>query len=111
MKTPYPTDCPPDNQREMDNNTPHAAKDWYDFLPPPVYSTNYITWHFNLDDPEGERRLRECLDAPKWKSAVWEFDQWMRNEIKHCGAGPDFEKTRAHLHTVFGEHGIDIWEE
>jgi len=88
-----------DNQRETDND--------------PVSQDN-ISWStitFNLDDPEGERRLRECLDAPKWKSAVWEFDNWMRNEIKHYGAGPDFEKIRAHLHTVFGEHGIDIWED
>ena len=31
------------------------------------------TLRFNLDDPEGERRLRECLDAPKVKVAIWEF--------------------------------------
>ena len=101
MKTPYPTDCPPDNQREMDNNAPHASKDW----------SGYVTWRFNLDDPEGERRLRECLDAPKWKSAVWEFDQWLRNEIRHHDAGEDAETIREYLHIVFGEHGIDIWEE
>ena len=92
--------CPPGNQLETDYNA--------------AWSQDNISWStitFNLDDPEGERRLRECLDAPKWKSAVWEFDNWMRNEIKHCGAGPDFEKIRAHLHAVFGEHGIDIWEE
>ena len=74
------------------------------------------TLTFNLDYPEGERRLRECLDAPKLKSAVQEFDQWMRARIKYgadgTGAGgPIDEVIRAHLHTIFCEHGIDIWDE
>ena len=109
MKTPYPDNCPPDNQREMDNNTQHAAKDWYDFVPPAPSTT--ATLAFNLDDPDGLRRLVEYLDAPKWKSAVWEFDQWLRNEIRHHDAGEDAETIREYLHIVFGEHGIDIWEE
>ena len=71
----------------------------------------WSTLTFNMDDPEGERRLRECLDAPEWKSAVREFDNWMRSRIKYGTADPIDEVIRAHLHTIFGEHGIDIWED
>ena len=112
MKTPYPTDCPPDNQREMDNNTQHAAKDWYDFVPPAPSTT--ATLAFNLDDPDGLRRLVECLDAPKWKYAVWEYERFLRGVIdvtdekltEMC-----FESARDKLFDIFREHGIDIWEE
>ena len=100
MKTPYPANCPPDNQREMDDNN--------------KLSNDHIvssTLTFNLDDPDGERRLRECLDAPKWKSAVQEFDQALRNDIKYHGAGKDVQRIRDHLHVLFDEQGIDIWEE
>ena len=100
-----------DNQRETDND--------------PVSQDN-ISWStitFNLDDPEGERRLRECLDAPKWKSAVQEFDQWMRVRIKY---NPDpetdplyiseegivwLEIAREQLNMRLEDRGIDIWEE
>ena len=66
---------------------------------------------FNLDDPEGERRLRECLDAPKWKSAVWEFDQWIRGLVKYGDVTVNEESIRERFHAIFSEHGIDIWEE
>ena len=37
-----------------------------------------VTWAFYIDDPEGERRLRECLDAPKVLQAVVDFERWLR---------------------------------
>ena len=77
---------------------------------------------FNLDDPEGERRLRECLDAPKWKSALREFDQWLRNRIKYNDADlperqvPDegiewLQFARDELWKRSAVNGIEIWEE
>ena len=104
------------NSQSNDHKTHDPAKDWYDYEPPSAHVTNYVTWNFDMDDPEGERRLRECLDAPKWKSAAQEFDQWMRARIKYGadGTGADdlvYRATRSHLHTIFGEHGIDIWDE
>jgi len=104
------------NSQSNDHKTHDPAKDWYDYEPPSAHVTNYVTWNFDMDDPEGERRLRECLDAPKWKGAVQEFDQWMRARIKYgadgTGAGgPIDEVIRSHLHTIFGEHGIDIWDD
>ena len=69
------------------------------------------TLEFNLDEPEGERRLRECLDAPKWKSAVREFDQWIRGLVKYGEVTVNEESIRDRFHIIFYEHGIDIWEE
>ena len=81
------------------------------------------TLEFNLDEPEGERRLRECLDAPNVKLAVWEFDRWMRNRIKY---NPDsetdplyiseegivwLETAREQLNMRLKDYGIDIWED
>ena len=70
---------------------------------------------FNLDDPEGERRLRECLDAPKWKCAVWEYERFLRGVIDATDESLAdlmcFESARDKLFDIFGEHSIDIWEE
>ena len=93
MKTPYPTDCPPDNQRETD------------------YEPVYATLHFYYNDPDSMRRMRECLDAPKWKSAVREFDQWIRGLVKYGEVTVNEESIRERFHVIFGEHGIDIWED
>ena len=103
--------CLPDNQREMDGNN-KLSNDHKPHYFEPVYAT----LHFYYNDPDSMRRMRECLDAPKWKSAVQEFDQWMRARIKYgadgTGAGgPIDEVIRSHLHTIFGEHGIDIWDD
>lgn len=98
----------------MDNNTPHAAKDWYDFLPPACYSTNYVTWHFSLDEPDGERRLRECLDAPKVMAAVREFERFLsevigvteKQDTRMC-----FESARGELFAIFNRRGLSPWDE
>ena len=75
------------------------------------------TLTFSLDDPEGERRLRECLDAPRWKMAVWECFNWLHNEYKY---GKDERELRSDvleaayikMHEYFNEQGIDIiWED
>ena len=89
--------------------------------PPALSTTANLT--FNLDYPEGERRLRECLDAPNVKSAVREFDQWMRNRIKYnpdSEADPLYisedgiawlETAREQLNMRLKDYGIDIWED
>ena len=73
----------------------------------------YVTYTFDLENPEGERRLRECLDAPKVKSALWEFDQWLRNQLKHYDRddAEGLQAARDALWTVFTEHGVDLDDE
>lgn len=43
----------------------------------------YGSLHFNLDTDEGNRLLRECLDAPKVMSAIDEYARWLRNKVKY----------------------------
>jgi len=101
-----------DHNSQSNDNKPHdPARDWYDFEPPDDIEPVYATLHFYHNDPDSMRRMRECLDAPKWKSAVQEFDQWLRNEIKHHEAGEDAQTIRDYLHVLFNEHGIDIWDD
>jgi len=70
------------------------ANDWYDYVPPneaidhnprPIdhNPSSYAALYFDLTDPEGERRLRECIDAPRVKLVLWEFDGWLRTNVKY----------------------------
>lgn len=68
----------------------------------------YDTMHFNLNDPEGERRLRECLDAPRVIAAVQEFDNWLRDQIKHHDQPLD--AVRSKLYAVFERRAVTIWK-
>ena len=51
---------------------------------PNDHPASLVTWHFYLDTDEGERRLRECLDAPKVLEAVWDFERWLKYAIDDC---------------------------
>lgn len=108
------------------NARPHNEALDYNPVPPdedrdlePVYAT----LHFYYNDPDSMRRMKECLDAPKWKSAVWEFDRWMRNRIKYNPDSEDdplyisddgitwLQAAREQLCMRLEDHGIDIWDE
>lgn len=66
-----------DNKLQSFDVVTTPGSDWED---DPVIQA---TLHFNLEKPEGERRLRECLDAPKAKLVLWEFDNYLRDLIKY----------------------------
>ena len=73
----------------------------------------YALLHFDLDDDdgEGERRLRECLDAPKVLRAVEDYTLWLRNRIKYGGEDDADEKlTEAwnKLFKCFEDSGVRI---
>jgi hypothetical protein len=36
-----------------------------------------------FDSIEDSEELKSALDGSKWKIAVWDFDQYLRNAIKH----------------------------
>jgi len=88
-----------DHNSQSNDHKPHDIE--------PVYAT----LHFYYNDTDSMRRMRECLDAPKWKSAVQEFDQWIRGLVKYGEVTVNEESIRERFHTIFGEHGIDIWED
>ena len=92
------------------------AKDWYDYKPPssdddlPSTTPVYAILHFDLEEPEGERRLRECLDAPNVKSALRELDQWLRGQIKHTDREDvdTLQEARDRLWVALGDHGVNL---
>jgi hypothetical protein len=98
---------------------------------PPVWA-NIV---FDLETTGGERRLREMLDAGKWKLVLWEFDQWLRSHVRY-GLGADLrymptkdggvmvpcedeeemitgvlDRVRKHIHSLCDDHGIRLDEE
>jgi hypothetical protein len=73
------------------------------------------TLHFDLESAEGERRLKECLDAPKAKEALVEFEKWLRAELDSgCYENSSWEAAlddaRDKLFEVFNERGLTPWE-
>ncbi len=71
---------------------------------------------FDLTDPEGERRLREMLDAPKFKLVLWELDNWLREQWKYGSNDPvprdeTMGEARSQLYEIAESHGIRLDEE
>jgi hypothetical protein len=79
---------------------------------PPVWA-NIV---FDLETTEGERRLREMLDAPKMKLVLLELDNYLRDLIKY-GDDKDgvelttLEMVRKALWHICDYHGIRLDEE
>ena len=46
-----------------------------------------------FDSDEERDDARTALDAYKWKGAVWDLDQYLRNKVKYC---PDNEDPEAY---------------
>jgi len=74
---------------------------------------NVVTWTFYIDDPEGERRLRECLNAPRVRSALWRFDQDLRSRWKYGEDSEQMmtvEQVRELLWEILNENNVDLEE-
>lgn len=70
----------------------------------------YATLHFNLEQSEGERRLRECLDAPNVKAAVSAFVEWLRRRADAGEGRIRINKVWDRLHEEFMARDV-TWEE
>jgi hypothetical protein len=71
----------------------------------------YALLHFDLEDPEGERRLRECLDAPKVLGAVHAYAEWLRSKIRYSGdddADPKLTAAWNNLFQAFSDHDVNV---
>ena len=71
-----------------------------------------VTWSFYVDDPDGEHRLRECLDAPNVLRAVREYERWLSETID-LGWNENLLKTaRDKLFEIFNEENVTVpgWE-
>ena len=73
------------------------------------------TLRFDLESHEGERRLRECLDAGEAREAVREFNKWLRDTIKWgCDDNParadHLQEARDKLYMEFHQCGVTVDE-
>jgi hypothetical protein len=75
-------------------------------------SSVYATLHFDLDNPEGERRLRECLDAPRVKLVLWHLNEWLRSEVKYQELSDDVVDTlnvvRSEIIDLCDEYNVNL---
>jgi len=57
-------------------------------------------------DTEDEQEAIDVIKSRSLKIAIWEFDQWLRNQIKH--EEKDFAEIRQKLHEFLNENGVSI---
>ena len=70
-----------------------------------------VTWKFNIEQPEGIRRLRECLDAPDVKGALSEFDNELRRRWKYGEEAAQMmtvEQVRGLLWNTLNRWGVNL---
>ena len=90
-----------------DNEYTHDDNELSYDLPPVT-----ATLHFNLETYEGERRLKECLDAPALRAIILELDNWLREQSKHHDIYKvDVGEVRECINLIAESHGVDIWED
>lgn len=65
--------------------------------------------HLVFDLPEDQPEFRTASQAGDMKSAVWEFDQWLRGKIKY--EDKDWQEIRDRLHQSFQDRGVDLYAE
>ena len=70
----------------------------------------YATLHFYYDDPDSMRRFRECNQAADVKCAIRQFDQWLRDQVKHYDREDveTLQEVRDQLWRAFGEYGVNL---
>lgn len=60
---------------------------------------------FNL--PEENQEFELATKAPKMYSTLWEFDQWLRSEIKYSGR-EELDEIRDKLRELMSNNNIDF---
>jgi len=67
-----------------------------------------VTWTFYIDEPEGERKLRQCLDAPDVLLAVRDFERWLQNSIDSGWREVPLESVRDRLFSCFLDNDVTV---
>ena len=62
---------------------------------------------FNL--PEDEEEHQASFYGMQWKSVVWEFDEYLRTEIKYANK-EEYQELRDKLHHELEYRGLRLYE-
>jgi hypothetical protein len=67
---------------------------------------------FNL--PEDQDEFNQAVQGGDWRHVVWDFDQYLRGEIKYAADGADpariraYEDIRERLHRSISEMNLSL---
>jgi hypothetical protein len=64
---------------------------------------------YDLSDPDSKARFTRANKADNLFSAVWEFDQWLRSQIKYCHKN-DYHSVRDKLYELLKDADINLEE-
>jgi hypothetical protein len=61
---------------------------------------------FNIPDDQDE--FESAISGSKWQAAMYEFDQYLRSQLKYNDAGEDYDKIREELHNILENHSLAL---
>jgi len=62
---------------------------------------------YDLDDACERAKLKKALAADDIIFALWDYDNWLRNQIKHCNR-EEFQEVRDALHEQLESRGLAL---
>lgn len=80
----------------------------------PDAPTQVGTLTFDLTDPEGQRSIELALKAPKMLSALWDVDNWLRDQLKYGGVeelktpSGALDAARKQLHQILEDYDLRL---
>lgn len=64
---------------------------------------------FEGDQFEEQEAIKDLLNVTAYKAAVWEFDQWLRSNVKYEDKKEaPFDEIREKFWQCFESHGVSI---
>ena len=70
----------------------------------------YATLHFYYNDQESMRRFRKIQRVDDFSGVLFEFDQWLRYQIKYAEYD-EYQPVRDEFWKFCEHYGVDPWED
>lgn len=74
-----------------------------------------LKFDFDKEDSDDRSNFEDAINGGKWKSAVWELDQWLRAQYKYMpdaeyseAAYNAYQKSREKLNEILNEEGLKL---
>lgn len=65
-----------------------------------------LEYVFNL--PDESEKLEDIVNGPRYKNVLWELDQWLRGQIKHCDKN-ELQPARDKIFELLEEHNLTFY--
>lgn len=67
------------------------------------------TLTFDLNTEEDQDAFRNACEGSKLRSALWDYDQWLRQQIKYQNKN-ELQVARDQLYEILNDHNLRIDE-